>query len=120
MSEVTITDVPTVVPFSIYVGDTFTRDVSITEDSALVDISADTITMRFSGFSGTLVDLSIGSGISHVSTGVFRFTLSAAQTATISANSEIRADAQWTRASDGRVKTLFVLVGTAIKDVTPA
>lgn len=120
MADITVTDTPASVGFSIYIGDTFTRDVTVSEDDVLLDISADTFKMRFVSPAGTLFDLSVGSGLTHVSTGRLRITLTAAQTATIPANAELRADLQWTRASDGTVKTLFVMTGRATTDITPA
>lgn len=120
MADITVTDLPAPISLDFYIGDTFTRDVTIREDGALIDVSDDAFAMRFVDNRGTaLFNLSVGSGITHVSTGKIRIKLTAAQTATFSQNAEIRSDLEWTRDSDGNVKTLFRSCGKAISDITP-
>lgn len=120
MADITVTDMPAQVYMDFYIGDTFTRDVTIRKDGALVDVSSDAFAMRFVDNRGTaLLNLSVGSGISHVSTGKIRITLTASQTAAFSQNAEIRSDLEWTRASDSHVKTLFRTRGKAVSDITP-
>lgn len=120
MAETTITDFPAEINLDFYRGDTFTRDVTIREDGSLVDVSQDAFAMRFIDNRGTvLLNLSVGSGISHVSTGKVRITVTAAQTAAFPADGKVRTDFEWTRDSDARVKTLFLSSGKAISDITP-
>lgn len=119
MSAISISDFPAQITLDIYKGDTVTRDVTIREGGDLVDVSADAFSMRIIDNRGTVLHtLAIGSGIAHVSTGVVRFTISAAQTGAFTAP-KIATDFEWTRASDGRVKTLFRSSGKVITDITP-
>lgn len=119
MSAITVSDFPAQITLDIYQGDTVTRDVTIREDGSLVNVSADAFSMRIIDHRGTVLHtLAIGSGIAHVSTGVVRFTISAAQTEAFTAP-KIITDFEWTRASDGRVKTLFRTSGKVVTDVTP-
>lgn len=119
MAEVTVTDFPAQVTLDFYKGDTVTRDVLIRVDGALVDVSADAFAMRIIDHRGAVLhNLAIGSGIVHVSTGRLRFTVTAAQTAAFTTK-KIKTDFEWTRASDGMVKTLFKTIGDVISDITP-
>ena len=119
MSAISISDFPAQITLDIYQGDTVTRDVTIREDGSLVDVSADAFSMRIIDGRGTVLHtLAIGTGIAHVSTGKVRFTITAAQTEAFTA-AKVVTDFEWTRASDGRVKTLFRSSGKVITDVTP-
>jgi len=119
MSEISVTDFPAQITLDIYKGDTVTRDVVIREDGALVDVSADAFAMRIIDNRGSVLhNLAIGSGIAHVSAGRVRFTITAAETAALTAP-KISTDFEWTRDSDGQVKTLFRTSGKVITDITP-
>lgn len=119
-AQIDVSDLPAQVDLSIYIGDTVQSDVIIREDGTEIDVSGDAFAMRFVDNRGTaLANLSVGSGITHVSTGRIRYKLTAAQTAAFPVNTEIRSDLQWTRASDGMVKTLFKTCGKTVEDVTP-
>lgn len=119
MAEVTVTDFPAQVTLDFYKGDTVTRDVVIRVDGDLVDVSADAFAMRIIDHRGTVLhNLAIGTGIAHVSTGRVRFTITAAQTSAFTTK-KIKSDFEWTRASDGMVKTLFRSSGDVISDITP-
>ena len=119
MAEITISDFPAQITLDVYKGDTVSRDVTIREDGSLVDVSSDAFAMRITDHRGTVIlNLTVGSGIAHVSTGKIRFTITAVQTAALTAT-KIKTDLEWTRASDSRVKTLFRSTGIVTSDITP-
>lgn len=106
-----------------YRGDSYASAVFTIKIAGVVqNISADDfkLRIRYRRTESAVLTLEIGSGITSPGSGQIYWFLTPAQTAAFATNKELEYDLQWTRDSDGQVKTLLAGWIKVIKDITPA
>jgi len=122
-TSATVTTGPAYLPVELYKGDSYASAVFTIKIGGVVqDISSDSFKLRIRvrRTETALLTLEIASGITSPGTGQIYWFLTPAQTNALATNKELEYDLQWTRDSDGQVKTLVAGVIRVTKDITPA
>ena len=120
-TTISISDGPAQKNYRPYRGDTFGRSFKIKVGGVYADISADTLKLTVKNNIGEqLYQLTIGSGITlgpGTGQASWKFTHTQMQTFPVAITTYY--DIEWTRASDGNVKTVQAGTMVCTKDQTP-
>lgn len=118
---INVTSGPAEVNYRPYRGDTFARAFRVFVNGAASNVSADTFKLTVkNGVGNTVYQLTIGAGITlGPDTGRVTWKFTNIQMRTFPVGITTYYDIEWTRASDGNVKTLQAGTMICRKDQTP-